>query len=91
MPGMACDHIGPQEVVEFAEEFLRRREIPPEEWAGTRATWSGNAESGMAIHIEVLRDAGDWRVTKLDRQRDVTVPEGDAGFRVIVSSVTRHS
>jgi len=83
MPRMACDHIGPQEVVDYAEQILRERGIPPERWTGTRATWSGNAESGIAVHIEVLRDADDWRVTKLERQRDVVVPESEAGFRVL--------
>jgi len=83
MPRMACDHIGPQEVVDYAEQILRERGIPPERWTGTRVSWSGNAESGMAIHIEVLRDADDWRVTKLERQRGVAVPESEEGYRVL--------
>ena len=76
---MPCDHIGPADVVEFAERTLRERGVPPEEWEGTRATWSGVAESGLAIHIEVTRDADDWCVTRLDRSRE-TISE--AGFRI---------
>jgi len=80
---MPCDHIGPADVVEYAETHLRERGLPPEEWEGTRAEWGGVAESGLTIHIEVTRDHDDWRVTRLDRNREPLAAD-EVGFRVFV-------
>ena len=47
-----CDHVGPEQVVEYAEHALRERGLQPEKWDGARYAWAGNVERRLA------RDAG---------------------------------
>jgi hypothetical protein len=78
----SCDHVGPEQVVEYAESALRERGLPPEQWEGARYAWSGNVDESTSVHVEVVRERGDWRVTKLER-RKVAVPESETGYRTL--------
>jgi hypothetical protein len=75
---MACEHAGPPEVIEMAEERLRGRQIPEAQWAGRRFRHSENLDEGMwaSVVIEVERRNDDWVVTRLDRSKDRVEPTG---------------
>ncbi len=79
---MPCDHIGPAEVVEYAEQLLREKNVPEAQWTGTRVAWSGNVDPATSILVEVVRDEDDWRVTRLER-RPEPMDEAEGGFHVI--------
>ena len=78
IPRMACEHAGPPEVIEMAEEHLRGHQIPESRWAGRRFRHSENLDGGMwaSVVIEVERREGDWVVTRLDRSNDRVEPTG---------------
>jgi hypothetical protein len=71
---MACDHLGPAEVIALAEEDLTRRGIALAD--DLRYRHSENTPEGMwaSVVIEIERRNGQWIVTRLDRNKD-TVPE----------------
>jgi hypothetical protein len=77
-----CDHIGPNEVVEYAENELHARALPPAQWEGARYSYSGNIDENASVHIEVLYENGDWRCTKLERRKSA-MPESEIGFRAL--------
>ncbi|HEY6136643.1 MAG TPA: hypothetical protein VI670_02660 [Thermoanaerobaculia bacterium] len=77
-----CDHIGPEQVVEYAEERLRERGLAPEQWDGARYAWAGNVDEHTSVHVEVVREHGDWRVTKLERRKSA-IPESESGYRAL--------
>ena len=77
-----CDHIGPEQVVEYAEERLRERGLAPEQWDGARYAWAGNVDEHTSVHVEVVREHGDWRVTKLERRKSA-IPESESGYRTL--------
>ena len=81
---MPCDHIGPAEVVEYAEQLLHERNLPVEKWEGTRVAWSGNVEPGRSVLVEVVRENDDWRVTRLERRQE-PIDEAEIGFQVITA------
>lgn len=78
----ACDHVGPEQVVEYAEKALRERGLPAEQWEGARYAWSGNVEENTSVHVEVVRQNGNWFVTKLER-RNEALPESETGYRTL--------
>jgi len=78
----ACDHVGPEQVVEYGERVLRERQLPEGAWDGARFSWRGNVDEATSVHVEVLREAGDWRVTRLERHRGETVAEEESGYRI---------
>jgi hypothetical protein len=78
----ACDHVGPEQVVEYAENVLRERGVPPEKWEGARYAWSGNVDETTSVHVEVVRQNGDWFVAKLERRKEA-IPESEAGYRTL--------
>jgi hypothetical protein len=77
---MACDHIGPNELIEMAETHLRERDVAPAN--GMRFRWSENPVDGMwaSIVTEIERREDQWMVTRLDRNREA-LPDGETGFR----------
>lgn len=77
-----CDHVGPEQVVEYAETALRARGLPPARWDGARYAWSGNVDENTSVHIEVAHENGDWRCTKLERRKGA-IPESESGFRAL--------
>ena len=77
-----CDHVGPEQVVEYAEHALRERGLPPEQWDGARYAWSGNVDEHTSVHVEVVRENGDWRVSQLERRKSA-IPESESGYRVL--------
>jgi hypothetical protein len=79
---MACDHIGPTELIELAETNLRERDVKPAE--GMRFRWSENPVDGMwaSIVTEIERRGEQWIVTRLDRNRE-PVPDSETGFRAL--------
>jgi hypothetical protein len=77
-----CDHVGPNEVVEYAETELRARGLPPDQWDGARFAFSGNIDENASVHIEVTRENGDWRCTRLERRKSA-IPESESGFRAL--------
>ena len=74
---MPCDHLGPAEVIEMAENDLRARGIAGAEWAGVTYRHAENTPGGMwaSVVIEVERRDGEWVVTRLDRNRDALARE----------------
>ena len=73
---MPCDHVGPPELIQLAERFLRDRGVAEDAWGGKRFRYSENLEGGMwaSVITEIERRDGDWIVTRLDRSREnVTV------------------
>jgi len=79
---MACDHIGPTELIEMAETHLREGGIAPK--PGMRFRWSENPIDGMwaSIVMEIERRGEQWIVTRLDRNREA-LPDGETGFRAL--------
>jgi hypothetical protein len=79
---MACDHIGPTELIEMAEAHLREGGLAPAN--GMRFRWSENPDGGMwaSIVTEIERHSEQWIVTRLDRNRE-PVPDGETGFRAL--------
>lgn len=77
---MPCDHKGGPELIEMAEEDLRRRSIDPAQWPGLRFRWSENLEDSMwaSVVVEIERRGEQWIVTRLDRGRE---PVAETGFR----------
>jgi hypothetical protein len=79
---MACDHIGPAELIDMAEAHLRERAIAPA--SGMRFRWSENPVDGMwaSIVTEIERRGEQWIVTRLDRNRE-PLPADETGFRAL--------
>lgn len=81
---MACDHVGPAELIQMAEQDLACRGIAPGEWGGLRFRWTENTNGGFwtSVILEVERQGENWVVTRLDRSSDRQPDEG-TGFRQI--------
>jgi hypothetical protein len=79
---MACDHVGPAELIEMAESHLREGGRAPA--PGMRFRWSENPIDGMwaSIVTEIERRGDQWIVTRIDRNRE-PVPDGETGFRAL--------
>ncbi len=79
---MPCDHKGGPELIEMAEEVLRKSNVPESQWSGLRFRWAENLTDGMwaSVIVEIERRDGQWIVTRLDRNRE-SVEE--TGFRAL--------
>jgi hypothetical protein len=79
---MPCDHVGPVELIEMAEAYLRRESSDIRQ--GMRFLWGENPAGGMwaSIVIEIERRGDQWIVTRLDRNRRPLPPE-ETGFRAL--------
>ncbi|HXG59726.1 MAG TPA: hypothetical protein VNL91_11950 [Thermoanaerobaculia bacterium] len=79
---MPCDHLGPHEVIEMAESYLRSLGSPPAAWEGTRFRHGENPAGAMwaSVVIEIERRNGEWIVTRLDRGRE-PLPAAETGLR----------
>ncbi len=68
--------------MERAEEWLRGRGVPPEEWRGLRirhAENTPNAKGWKSVVIEIERRDGQWIVTDIDRRPD---PVAELGLSI---------
>jgi hypothetical protein len=76
---MPCDHVGPVELIEMSESFLRERGLPPA--PGMRFGFGENLPDGMwaAVVTEIERRGEQWIVVRLDRSRE-PLPESETGF-----------
>jgi hypothetical protein len=79
---MACNHIGPAELIDMAEADLRERNVAPAD--GMRFRWSENPIDGMwaSIVTEIERRGEQWIVIRLDRNRE-PLPDDETGFRAL--------
>jgi hypothetical protein len=79
---MPCSHLGPPEVFQKAEEWLRDRGIPEPRWSGIRIAHAENTPGGewASVVIEIERRGAEWWVTNIDR-RNQPVPEDQLGLR----------
>lgn len=79
---MPCDHKGGPELIEMAEEHLRKEGVPETRWPGLRFRWSENLEGGMwaSVIVEIERRGEQWIVTRLDRRQE---PVAETGFEAL--------
>ena len=84
---MACDHLGPAEVIALAETDLHQRAIPPTQWAQLRYRHGENTPEGMwaSVVIEVERRGDGWVVVRLDRNREA-IPAEETGLALLTAS-----
>jgi hypothetical protein len=81
---MACDHVGGPELIEMAEEHLRKERLPENAWTGLRFRYTENLTGGMwaSVVTEIERRGDEWIVTRLDRRRE-PAPAGETGFKAL--------
>lgn len=81
---MPCEHKGPHELIEMAEEHLAL--TPRDLWPGRRFRWAENVEGGMwaSIVTEIERRGDQWIVTRLDRNAD-RLEDAETGFRQLTA------
>jgi hypothetical protein len=78
---LACNHFGPIEIMQMAEEHLRAEGVPEELWEGLVFAWGESVTGSQwtSVCTEIERRGGSWVVTKIDRR---TTPIGeDEGLR----------
>jgi len=81
---MACEHVGPPELIEMAERHLRDASIAEDEWPGRKFRWSENVAAGTwaSVTLEVERRGDRWIVTRIDRSAE-SIAESAAGFHAL--------
>jgi hypothetical protein len=81
---MACEHVGPPELIEMAERHLREAAVAEDQWPGRKFRWSENVAGGTwaAVTLEIERRGDQWIVTRLDRSAE-KIEDESAGFREI--------
>lgn len=81
---MPCDHLGPPEIIDLAEQTLRERNVPETEWPGLRVRHGENLVDGMwaSVVIEIERRGSVWIVTRLDRNAD-PIADAEVGLKVL--------
>lgn len=79
---MPCEHVGPVELIEMAEEHLRAGGVDEARWPGAAFRWSENVIGGTwaSVILEVERRDEQWIVTRLERSAEPLV-ESETGFR----------
>ena len=79
---MPCDHVGGPELIEMAEEHLRKQQLPEKAWTGLRFRYTDNVTDGMwaSVITEIERRGDEWVVTRLDRRREPAAAE-ETGFK----------
>jgi hypothetical protein len=83
---MPCEHVGPVELIEMAEEHLRQAGVETSLWPGSHFRWSEDVTGGTwaSVILEVERRGEDWIVTRLERSRE-PLSGDEAGFQVLPS------
>jgi hypothetical protein len=66
---MACNHFGPIDIIQLAEERLGRDGVAPESWEGMVYGFGENVTGSQwtSVYTEIERRGGTWVVTKIDR------------------------
>jgi len=84
MRAMPCEHVGPAELIEMVEHYLRDAHIEETQWPGRKFRWSENVEGGTwaSVTLEVERRGDQWIVTRLDRSA-ARVVEEELGLRAL--------
>lgn len=78
---MPCDHLGPIDLMQMAEEHLRSHGIAEPEWRGKTFAYGENLTEGMwaSVWTEIERRGDEWIVTRIDRNRD-PLPDSRLGL-----------
>ena len=81
---MPCDHVGGPELIEMAEDHLRKEKLPENAWTGLRFRYTENLEEGMwaSVVTEIERRGDKWIVTRIDRRRE-KAPDAEVGFAAL--------
>ena len=79
---MPCEHMGPPELMEMTERYLRDSKIEESQWSGRKFRWSENLEDGMwaSVTLEIERRGDQWVVTRIDRSKEAVE---EVGFRAL--------
>ncbi|MGK2856514.1 MAG: hypothetical protein ACSLFQ_04830 [Thermoanaerobaculia bacterium] len=66
---MACNHLGPIEIMQLVESTLARRGVDEETWEGMVFGFGENVTGSQwtSVYTEIERRGGSWIVTKIDR------------------------
>lgn len=82
---MPCNHLGPIEIMQLAEERLRADGVPESAWDGAAFGWGEDVTGSQwtSVYTEIERRGESWIVTKIDRR---TEPIGE---RAGLARVTR--
>jgi hypothetical protein len=66
---MACNHLGPIDVMQLAEERLASDGVAADSWEGLVFGFGENVTGSQwtSVYTEIERRGGTWIVTKIDR------------------------
>ena len=66
---MACNHLGPIEIMQLVESRLRDDGVPETSWDGLAFGFGENVTGSQwtSVYTEVERRGGSWVVTTIDR------------------------
>lgn len=66
---MACNHLGPIEIMELVESTLRDEGVAEASWEGRVYGFGENVTGSQwtSVYTEIERREGSWIVTKIDR------------------------
>lgn len=78
---MACNHLGPIEIMQMAEEHLRKEGVSEDQWEGLVFGWGEDVTGSQwtSVYTEIERRGGTWVVTNIDRRTEPI--GGDEGLR----------
>lgn len=81
---MACNHLGPIEIMQLAEARLGSDGVPEASWEGAVFGFGENVTGSQwtSVYTEVERRGGTWIVTKIDRMTTPLDPARDGLVRV---------
>jgi len=74
---MPCNHLGPIDVMQLAEERLTRDGVAAESWEGLVFGFGENVTGSQwtSVYTEIERRGGTWLVTKIDRMTTPIDPQ----------------
>ena len=66
---MACNHLGPIEIMQLVESTLQGERVAEETWEGMVFGFGENVTGSQwaSVYTEIERRGGRWIVTKIDR------------------------
>ena len=73
---MPCNHLGPIEIMQLAEERLSRDGVAESAWEGLVFGFGENVTGSQwtSVYTEIERRGGAWTVTKIDRMTTTLDP-----------------
>lgn len=86
---MPCDHTGPIDLMQMAEDWLRERKVAPARWPGSKFRFGENTPGGMwaSVVLEIERRADEWIVTRIDRNQEQLM-DSETGLQIIAAPQT---